>query len=291
MNLVENVILVYKRNLRASDLLGRKRDRGWSPFVREDLKRLNASRHAHAQALRQVQRIVRATGIPYRAIYRVRHDSYGPRDLIVSMGGDGTFMEAARAVRNQWIVGVNSDPARSVGSFCCARAETFEKILAAVLRGKVRLKRLNRLQLKLNGKPLSVAALNEILVTHRKPAAMSRYWLEVGRIKERQRSSGLWIATAAGSTGAIRSAGGRLLDRSSRAIQYKPRELYRRGGVSYSLRGGLLQPGDSLRVGSLMREGLICIDGEHLTFPFRYADILRVSNSPYPLTAVEGSRD
>lgn len=202
---------------------------------------------------------------------------------MIAVGGDGTFLEAARGVRDEPILGVNSNPGRSVGSFCAAEAATFERVFLRFVRGKARRQRLHRIQPKINGRPAGPPVLNELLVTHRRPAAMSRYWLRVGKRREEQRSSGLWIATAAGSTGAIRSAGGRLLSRRSSRIQYRPRELYSGGQVRYQLRGGVVPVHRPVRVGSLMKEGLVCLDGDHVTFPFRYGDRLEISASDHPL--------
>ena len=199
------------------------------------------------------------------------------------MGGDGTFLEAARQIQNQPILGVNSDPTRSVGSFCRANRDSFEKIVDRILQGKAKIERFSRLQLKLNGKPLGVNVVNDLLITDRRSAAMNRYWIQVGRVKEEQRSSGIWVSTAVGSTGALKSAGGKALPRGSKAIQYKPRELYAGLGRRYRLSGGIVPAGRPLIIGSLMHEGVICVDGEHLKFPFRYGDVLKISSSPHPL--------
>ena len=69
--------------------------------------------------------------------------------------------------------------------------------------------------------------LNDILVCHHNPGAMSRYFLTVEGTREEQRSSGVWIATAAGSSGGLHSAGGKVLTQKSKEFQYRPRELYR----------------------------------------------------------------
>ncbi|ORM39872.1 putative NAD kinase [Babesia sp. Xinjiang] len=53
------------------------------------------------------------------------HRSAFPPDIIISAGGDGTFLEAAALVpptkppeKRLWIVGINTDPERSVGALC-----------------------------------------------------------------------------------------------------------------------------------------------------------------------------
>ena len=64
------------------------------------------------------------------------------------------------------------------------------------------------------------------------PAAMTSYTLDIGSVSEPQRSSGLWIATAAGSTAAIRAAGGCILPLRSRKLQYLVRGAVQRRPVS-----------------------------------------------------------
>ena len=287
--LIKNVLLVYKKNPYWNHFLRWQKQpllkRG-AEFIHRDLGRIHAAHQAHVRTLREVERILREKGVRYKAVYRARSCDYSPYDFIVAVGGDGTFLEAARQARSQPILGVNSDPVRSVGSFCAADRKGFKRILDQILSGCVRTERLHRLQLRLNGKPLGVNVLNDLLITDRRPAAMSRYWIQVGGVQEEQRSSGLWIATAAGSTGAIKSAGGRILPRTSKAIQYKPRELYAGYSARYRLTGGIGPSHGSLLVGSLMREGLICVDGEHLKLPFRYGDLLEISRSPYPLCLI-----
>lgn len=280
------VLVVYKKSSRR--MPGWSRHRAADPLIRRDRRRFLEARRAHRRALGQVLAALREGGLRARVTYRARALDTRAYPLIISVGGDGTFLEAARCVAGagQRILGVNSDPERSAGSFCSADGRTFARKLALLLRGRAKLARLQRMELRLNGRRLGGPALNDVLVTHRRPAAMSRYWLRVGAVREEHRSSGLWIATAAGSTGAARSAGGRPLPRASRVLLYRPRELYSGPGFRYHLRGGVVPAGRRVSVVSLMREGLICADGEHMTFPFRYGDVLEVTPAARPLLVV-----
>ena len=76
------------------------------------------------------------------------------------------------------------------------------------------------MRVELNGESLHDRVLNEALFCHASPAATSRYILRVARADgaepdvladEEQKSSGLWVGPAAGSTAAQRSAGGSVL--------------------------------------------------------------------------------
>lgn len=237
----------------------------------------------HRRTLRAVRAALAEAGLAAKATRRARSLDTRRYGLVVSVGGDGTFLEAARGAGGRPVLGVNSDPERSAGTFCAADARSFPAKLRAFLRGRVKTLLLSRIAMRLNGRPLGYPVLNEVLVTHRRPAAMSRYWLRVGRAREEQRSSGLWVATAAGSTGAIQSAGCRPLPRASRSLLYRPRELYLGGRSRCRLRGGRAA---AVTVGSLMHDGMVCADGEHLTHPFRYGDVLELRPAAPPLRRV-----
>lgn len=285
--MIHSVLVVYKKS--AYQIYVREKrnprflnKRGW------DIRRLLSAHKAHKETLAGVEQTLREAGLPYRMIYRAALHDYAPYDLVVSVGGDGTLLEAARGVRRQLLLGVNSDPERSTGSYCSATGRTFPRALQSMLGGKARTRILHRMQLALNGKALDISVLNDILIAHQNPAAMSRYWIQIKGAKEEQRSSGVWVSTAAGSTGAMKSAGGRVLPRASKAIQYLPRELYWPRGVRYRLTGGVLTPDTAVTFGSLMREGMMFVDGEHRRTRLRYGDRLSISGSPYSLTLVDG---
>ena len=279
MTLPRKILLVFKKSARHNPEGQRSRD----PLALGELVRYQQAGQAHRQALSKVRNALRARSLCFKEIYRAKGYDYGPFDLVISVGGDGTFLEAARQVRKQRILGVNSDPARSTGSFCRATVGTFERILDRFLSGKGKTERLNRLEVRFNGRRVGVPVLNDLLVAHRRPVVMSRYWLKIGSVREVQRSSGLWISTAAGSTGAIRSAGGHRMPIESKQIQYRPRELYAGVGFHYRLRGRVVSAKTFIRVGSLMQDALVSIDGDHVTLPFRLWDKLEVRSGGPPL--------
>jgi len=117
---------------------------------------------------------------------------------------------------------------------------------------------------------------------------MSRYYLTVGKIREEQRSSGVWVATAAGSSGGLHSAGGKILPQEAKEFQYKPRELYRGRHTFYHLKGGVLKPAQKITMTSLMREGVVFVDGSHVCLPFSFGAKIFVQRSPNPLKIILG---
>jgi NAD+ kinase len=210
--------------------------------------------------------------------------------LVISVGGDGTLLEASHVVASAPVLGVNSDLGRSEAVFCAASRHNVDRVLRAALAGRLPERRLARLAVRLDGRIIGPPVLNDVLAAHPDPAAMSRYRLAIGRRKEAQKSSGLWIATAAGSSSAALAAGGVRLPWTTSRFQYRPRELYRGRLTRPVLRGGILSPSATVELTWLMREGRIFIDGSHVHVPLKFGDRVTVSVSARDSLRVLGAR-
>ncbi len=241
----------------------------------------------HYQTLTKVEAFLKKHGLKYQKMQRGRTKDFSKFDLILTIGGDGTFLEAASAVTSQLMLGINSDPKWSVGRFCCANSSNFSHIIFSLINGKANICPLNRMQVVLSKSKQSRTVLNDILICHSNPAAMSRYFLEFKSKGEEQRSSGIWVSTAAGSTGAIRSAGGVVLDEKSTKLQFVVREPYCGKTRKITFRSGIFTEKSSLKITSLMPQGIVYFDGSHNSLPFAFGQELRVKNSAYPLYLVK----
>jgi NAD+ kinase len=249
-----------------------------------ELARFRKMHETHFACVAYVERALKDAGIEFRKICRGRVFDPKQYGLVITVGGDGTFLEASHKLKGQLILGVNSDPSWSVGRFCSATSLTFKKVLQRLLEEKQPILEFPRLELNVMGKKINF--LNDVLFCHRNPAAMSRYSLVIGKVQEEQKSSGVWVSTAAGSSGAIRSAGGRKLIPTQEIFQYKPRELYLKKNKPYILKGGILPFEKNLEVISMMREGRVFVDGSHLSFPFDFGVVATITRSLYPLRVV-----
>lgn len=294
---LSRVLVVYKKSAYQLYVLER-RDPRLSRLLRRrhpDAREIRQAHAIHQATLRTVTKTLARLGLAYDAVYRAHLRTTARYDLVISVGGDGTVLQASHLVADLPILGVNSDPRRSEAVFCAATRADFPMLLRQALAGRLPVRRLSRLQATLNGRPLWPLVLNDVLIAHRDPATMSRYRLAVGahrarpgkgqrRAGEEQKSSGLWVATAAGSSSAILAAGGRRLPWTARRFQYRPRELYE-GRLSCSrLTGGVLPAGRTVSVTWLMREGAVFIDGPHVRYPLRFGDRLVVGlSSRHPL--------
>src|SRR5262249_36661594 len=114
----------------------------------EDVERMKQSHAEHMRTVDSLQRELTAAHVPCRAVSRADRFHCRTDEWVITFGGDGTFMEASHRIQGQWILGVNSDPARSVGHFCVASRETFAAFLKATLSGTCRIRTLNRMEIE-----------------------------------------------------------------------------------------------------------------------------------------------
>jgi NAD+ kinase len=275
------VLVVYKKSA-YQQYIQEQQDPHLLRLLRQrhpDALDMQAAHAVHEETMDAIVHAMRQLPVEFDLAYRADLKVTRRYDLVVSVGGDGTFLQASRGLRTTPILGVNADPARSEAVFCAANRRTFARMCRTALQGRLPEWRLHRLRLSLNGTPLPHQALNDILVVHDDPATMSRYRLDVRGRAELQKSSGLWVATAAGSSSAVLAAGGVRLPWRSRQFQYRPRELYRGRLSKNRLTGGVLQPHARLGVTWMMRKGSVFIDGPHLRVPLRFADRIEVKLS------------
>ena len=285
-----NILLLYKNSTYAGYFLSdRRRLAQLQGLLKtEEIKRFRRTHESHFWSLSYVEGVLKSRKLKFTKACRGTSLDYSRYDLIITVGGDGTFLEAARQIKEQIIWGVNSDPVWSVGRFCSGTPKNFEVLLDKILDNKAKMRKINRLRLTFSDDTQSMNVLNDILICHHNPAAMSRYYVKIGKIKEEQRSSGIWIATAAGSSGGLRSAGGRLLPEEDKRFQYKPRELYYGKNTSYKLEGSVLNPAQNITLTSLMLEGVVFVDGSHVCLPFSFGSKVFVGKSPNPLKIILG---
>ena len=287
---IKKVLLLYKRSAYNIYFMDRNSSMRISKnqVIQRESKKFKEAHARHYETLKSISRVLFTYGIRFDEAYRGSRINYKKYDLVITVGGDGTFLEAARNLTNQIIFGINSAPGFSVGRFCIATSTNFESIFRKILIKDYKIRHLERLRVTFNNKE-TIDALNDVLVSHPNPAMLSRYSLAIGRVKEIHRSSGVWISTPAGSTGAIKSAGGVVLNQYARAFQYKPRELYAARSSHYQLKGRILKSNEHIMITSLMRRGMVYVDGAHQQHQFNFGSSIKIGLSPYPIRTIDVS--
>ncbi len=226
---------------------------------------LQEAHDAHEACFTAVQNALKAHQESVEICDRADLSAHKVKDrLVVTIGGDGTMLDASHHIHDGMLLGVNSDPARSVGALCAATAQTFPSLWQQVLEEQVKVSPVTRIGVMVNGHPLPTYALNEILIAHKNPAATSRYQISFCGREAEHKSSGIWVSTAAGSTGSMLSAGGHLQLLHDKRLQYLAREPYFSNHAVPDLLVGFLPEGESLAILSRMETGgYLYFDGAH----------------------------
>ncbi len=241
----------------------------------------------HTESMRKVKKTLKKRGL--NATWRHRIENLNPDDydLVIAVGGDGTVLHASHSIGDTPVLAVNSSPSTSVGFFTEANADTFELLLDQLLEGSLVLMSLCRMEVRVNEKVVTSGALNDVLFCHDCPASTTRYMLSFGGEYENQLSSGVWVSTAAGSTAAIQSAGGRVMPPRSKRLQFVVREPFPSGGGEKqqepTLVDGFISEGELLTIRSKTAAARLYVDGPHVVFPVHFGDVVTFSRSATPL--------
>jgi NAD+ kinase len=253
--------------------------------------RLLRSHENHMQSLEMAREVLARLGADANFRHRSDYTHAKDVDLVVTLGGDGTLLWAAHLVSSDTpIVAINTAPRDSVGYFCAGTRNELRAVLAAALSGSLPVTPFARMRVTLDGQVLSNRVLNDALFCHECPASTARYNLRFGRFSEEQKSSGLWVGPAAGSSAAQRSAGGEILPPESQDLQFVVREPYDPKQSGYRLRKGLVTPRQTLRLDSRMRAGRLYLDGPHDLHTVEMASTIEfhLSNEPLMLLGFHG---
>lgn len=220
-------------------------------------KPLLDAHRVHYQSLDLVQDVLESLKIRYLMTVRNQVIDETHFDIVITVGGDGTFLDASQYLVKIPILGINSHPKQSIGHFCGITADEFKKFLH---RRSFPVMNVSRLKVEIDDK-VQRPVLNDVLIANIHPASTSRYLLEVGKQKEEQKSSGIWVSTSIGSTAAILGAGGRRLNKRGTKFQLKIREPYQQIGQKLKLDRIILNEKQKIKITSEMRDGMIYHDG------------------------------
>ncbi len=288
------VLVVYKKSAWQTNVIERKNARFLELIAEghDAVERLEAAHHAHTETLEETRLALESLGA--RATFRFRGDEglVGDFDLVVTVGGDGTLLWAARWLgEGTKVIAINSAPKDSVGHFCAGKKGRVRAILARALKGELPVTHLARMQVELDDEIISRRVLNDVLLAHASPAATTRFILRIeshtGKVREEElKSSGLWAGPTAGSTAAQRSAGGEVLPVRSKKVQWIVREPYWAFGKKPALTRGLLGGGDRLTLISKVRDAKLWVDGPHQVRDVRLGSELVLRPEGEPLSII-----
>ncbi len=163
----------------------------------------------HTSFMRKVKELLNDMDVTYATSMKK-----GKYDLVITCGGDGTFLAAAEHVGSTPILGLNSnyhkDPkSGSIGALTSVDIRNLERRIKKLKNGKYKITKLKRLQVKINGKVVPRSAFNEIYVGNATPFKSTDIEVRYKRKVERFNCSGVLVCSVTGSRAWFRNAGGK----------------------------------------------------------------------------------
>jgi NAD+ kinase len=207
-------------------------------------------------------------------------------DLVAVLGGDGTFLQVARAIGDSEVPALGVNLGR-VGFLAKVEPDELEAALDGIAAGSHRVAERMRLEAtihRLAGEPTVAACLNEVVVARAAQVRLIEVEVEVsGSHLATYLADGVVVATPTGSTAYSYSAGGALIDPRLRNLVITPVAAYLSAIHS-------VVAGEEHRIRLLLREAfggaVVSFDGQH-DVPLAVGEWVEVSALPVPLRLVE----
>ena len=207
MTTLEKVVVVTRKT-RLVELIERFNTCAQAKFYLEhaggDFGEYEREDAAYRRALDRVRRAVEV-GLKVQVLDRDLVPTYTflPSDAVVTLGQDGLVANTAKYAAGQPIIGVNPDPERFDGVLLPFLPEEVDAALAQVLHRRHRVRAVTLAEARL-GDGQRLLAFNELFVGARTHVS-ARYRMHWKSHQEAQSSSGILVATGAGSTGWLSS--------------------------------------------------------------------------------------
>ena len=144
-------------------------------------------------------------------------DDHNP-DIVISVGGDGTILQAAHIFPNKIIFGLHTG---HLGFFANYDPDTVDELIEDINKGSYMTSNIDLLSCKIeeeNGNVIVMNALNEITVISPKKTLIMDVKID-GDYLETFRGTGLCVSTPAGSTAYNKSLHGAVVDHSLNCMQ------------------------------------------------------------------------
>ncbi|MBU0957660.1 MAG: NAD(+)/NADH kinase [Nanoarchaeota archaeon] len=240
----------------------------------------------HLETIEKVRDILNSKEFNIKKSDELEKTDFENLDLVLTIGGDGTFIKAAHYIINETpILGINSEPEFSEGYLKSIKNNELEK-LKEILNGNFKIIKRQRAKIIHNNKEIEFPALNDVYIGSAYQFHTSRYDIEFKGKTEEHRSSGVVVSTGTGSTAWFESAGGNTFNFEEEKLQFIVREPYTGNIYNPTILKGEINPGEELTIKSKRTEGGIIALDSNRTFEFDIGCIVKISPSKKPLNVI-----
>jgi NAD kinase len=240
----------------------------------------------HLNAVDKIKNLIEKLNIDYISVeVRDLKKELLDVDLIITAGGDGTFIRAASYLKETLILGINSEPEFSEGALTSLNDDELD-ILEDILKGNYSILKRQRIKVILNGKELNQLALNDVYIGSTTHYHASRYLINFKGNEEEQRSSGILFSTGSGSSAWYKSAGGEVFGFDEKKIKFLVREPF--SGRIFQpkiIREEILE-GEKIKVIAKRHEGGVISLDSNFNSDFNIPDVVELEISEFPLNVV-----
>jgi len=237
------------------------------------------------KAIDLIKSSLRKRNINFKCIERseLKKAFFNNNNFIIVIGGDGTFLRTSHFVKNQFLLGVNSNPKKKEGFFMSSCKNDFDRKLELFLQNKFYIEKLTRLKSKINKKEIC-HALNEVFIGNKIPYKTSLYKIFLGNKTEGQKSSGVIVSTNSGSNAWLRSAGVKPFS-SSKKFYFIVREPYTGKLIKPLLTKGFIGQNNIIKIKSEMENGIVAVDSNK-EYKFKKGSVIEITISENPLNVI-----
>lgn len=202
--------------------------------------------------------------------------------LVIALGGDGHFVALAQAIEGTPILGVNADPLRSHGGLLSLSERGIHAAVRRLRQGRFRIREWTRIDVFVEGRFVG-RATSEVFLGESSRLLLSRHVLN----GQEHRSSGLLVATGAGSTGWFGHYA-RSFPPTAKSARWVLTEPFP-PDAKYPHASGILRPGEALVVRSRNDiRGVVSLDAiRHVPFPYGAVATLRLSSIPLRVVEIK----
>jgi NAD+ kinase len=210
-------------------------------------------------------------------------------DVLIVLGGDGTFLRAAQAVIESEtdvpLLGINVG---KVGFLSKVEAVAIERVLAQLAVGDYGIERRMALEGLIHAKagsgaPRRLVALNDVVIARGALARVVRLATDIDNSHLATFvADGLVVASPTGSTGYSFSAGGPILDPTARNLVVTPI-----AGYLATIRSVVVGPSSVVRCRVVSaNEALVSVDGRE-DIPIEVGDVVEIRAIERPVRLIE----
>lgn len=196
----------------------------------------------------------------------LKKEYFDDKEVIVSVGGDGTFLSCAHNIDEQLLLlGVNSNPKKSEGALTSIMIWDLQEKLNEIVNDFdfLTIKEYTRERVRVCKKDKCVItehALNETYMGNINPHHPSNYEIVYNDVTEKQRSSGVLVTTGTGSSAWYYAMGGRKFSREKQQLRFRIRELFKSRLYKPTLEKGKIHQEEVLEIVNKTHHSILAID-------------------------------